>query len=387
MEEKNELVDGHVDGPDPDDGSGTPALVIERERPRRRPLVPRSLLAVVLGATAAVALGISLITWYVAGVGILVPDVTDITEGVARARLAQAGLAVSTVERRFDIRPAGTVLAQEPGEGTRLPRGGTVALVVSAGTEEFVMPDVTGVDITVARGQLEQRGLVVKIEAVDSDEPSDTVIETIPAPGVTVRTSDIVRVRIASDGTASTALLPFPLERAVFVIDPQPVSAEDIDPPMEVARRLRSLLEASGARVVITRSVSEGDMTLADRAQRAAETTSTVTAVIGLDVARDAPTGVGIAVPGEGTVPPTQVDASQDLAEGLAVIFGEAGTAATLGTLGSDPVAAATSAPAIRVRLGAFESREDAAAFRDPSWSDTVARAIYRSLGERFAPR
>jgi hypothetical protein len=362
-----------------------PLLVVERERPRRRPLVPRSLLAGLLGLTALIALVLAVGTWYISGIGILVPDITGLPEGVARARLAQAGLGVSTVERRFDVQPDGTVLAQNPSAGARLPRGGTVALVVSAGTEEFVMPDVIGQGINVARAQLEQRGLVVRIEAVDSDEPSDTVLETIPAPGAIVRTSDIVRVRIASDGTASSALLPFALEGTVFVIDPEPLQGSDVDPAIEVARRLRSLLEASGAQVVVTRSVTETDVPLATRAQRAGETTSLVTAVIGLDVVPQAPVGLGVLVPGEGTLPGPQVQASEALADLLMEILSEQDRGATRAVLGSDPVAAATSAPTARIRLGALGSREDVAAFRDPTWSDSVARAVYRALGEQYA--
>lgn len=384
--EKTEQEPSNIENDAPAESAEAPSgLLVDRERPRRRPLIPRSLLAGILGLTAVLALAIAVGTWYVSGIGILVPDITGLPEGVARARLAQVGLGVSTVERRFDVQPEGTVLAQNPSEGARLSRGGTVALVVSAGTEEFVMPDVVGQGINVARAQLEQRGLVVKIEAVDSDQPSDTVLETIPAAGAIVRTSDIVRVRIASDGSASTALLPFALQGTVFVIDPEPPQASDVDPAMEVARRLRSLLEASGARVVITRSVTEADVSLATRAQRAAETTPLVTAAIGLDVVLESPVGLGVLVPGEGTLLPPQVQASDELAVVLVGILAEQERRVSRGLLVSDPVAAAASAPTLRVRLGALDSREDVAAFRDPTWSDTIARAIYRALGEQFA--
>lgn len=368
-----------------DQGETSPAPLVERERTPRRPLIPRALWAGILAATAVAALLIAAATWYISGIGIPVPDITGIQEGVARARLAQAGLSVSTVERRFDVEPQGTVLSQNPSQGARLPRGGTVALVVSAGTEEFVMPDVIGQGINVARAQLEQLGLVVRIEAVDSEQPADTVLETIPAAGATVRTSDVVRLRIASDGNASSALLPFALDGMLFIVDPQPAEGSDVDPAMEVSRRLRSLLEASGARVVVTRQVQETDIPLATRAQRASETTAVVTALIGLDVVPEAPVGLGVLVPEEGTLPDAQVQASAALADILFETLSEQERSVTRAILGSDPVAAATSAPALRVRLGALASREDVAAFRDPTWSDTVARAIYRALGERFA--
>lgn len=365
--------------------SETAMPLVERERPPRRPLVSRTLIAVALGGAALLALVLAFATWYVSGIGLVVPDVVGVQEGVARTRLAQAGLGVSTVERRFDIEPEGTVLSQSPGSGSRLPRGGTVGLVVSAGTEEFIMPDVTGMGINVARAQLEQSGLVVRIEAVESDQPSDTVIETIPAPGSLVRTSDIVRVRIASDGSASGALLPFALQGRVFVIDPLPAPGAEIDPALEVSRRLRSLLEASGAQVIVTRSVTETDVPVATRAQRAGESATAVTAVIGLDVVPEVPTGLGILVPAEGSLPDPQVQASEDLADVLVRVLTEQQGPVTRAFLGSDPVVAATSAPALRVRLGALASREDIAAFRDPTWSDSVARSIYRALGEQYA--
>lgn len=359
--------------------------LVERERPPRRPLVSRTLIAVGLGGAALLAIVLAVATWYVSGIGLIVPDVVGVQEGVARTRLAQAGLGVSTVERRFDIEPEGTVLSQSPGEGARLPRGGTVGLVVSAGTEEFIMPDVTGMGINVARAQLEQSGLVVRIEAVESDQPSDTVIETIPAPGSLVRTSDIVRVRIASDGNASEALLPFALQGRVFVLDPLPAIGADVDPALEVSRRLRSLLEASGAQVIVTRSVTETDAPAAARAQRAGESASGLTALIGLDVVPEVPTGLGVLVPAEGSLPEPQVRASENLADELVRILAEQHGQVTRASLNSDPVIAATSAPAVRVRLGALASREDVAAFRDPTWSDSVARSIYRALGEQYA--
>jgi len=378
-----------VDAPEAvavDVASGPAApFVVERERPPRRPLISRTFIAAVLGVTAVIALALAVATWYLSGVGILVPNVIGVQEGVARARLAQAGLSVSSVERRFDVQPEGTVLAQSPGEGARLPRGGGVALVVSAGTEEFIMPDVTGMGINVARAQLEQCGLVVRIEAVESDQPADTVLETIPSPGALVRTSDIVRVRIASDGTASQALLPFPMQGTLFVIDPAPVAGSDVEAPLEVARRLRSLLEASGAQVVVTRSVTETDAPAAARAQRASEAGAALTALVGLDVLTDAPAGLGVLVPSADTVPEAQAQSSDRLADSLVKLLAEQQTGATRSALGSDPVVAATSAPSVRVRLGALSSREDVAAFRDPAWSDTVARAIYRALGEQYS--
>ncbi len=53
-------------------------------------------------------------------------------------------------------------------------------------------------------------------------------------------------------------------------------------------------------------------------------------------------------------------------------------------TIADDVVLTSLDVAGIRVNLGTFSSPEDAAAFRDPAWSDDVARALYKAIGERF---
>ncbi len=359
--------------------------VVSRERLPRRALLSRATALAVLGSFVLLLLIVAAIVWYGTGMLVTVPDITGIQEGVARTRLGQNGLTVASVERRFDAQPAGTVLLQDPASGVRVRRGSGVALVVSAGTEEFSMPDVIGLGIVVARAQLEQRGLVVHIEAVESDAAPDTVLETIPAPGATVRTSDVVRVRIASEESVPSVLLPFPLHDEVFVIDPSPVPSGEVDAPLEATRRLRSLLEAAGARVVVTRSVTDTDVAPAARAQRAAETTPSITAVIGIDATDSAPGGLAVLVPEQEGVAGDRFAVSSLLADEIIDVLGQPDSPVQRVVLPPDPVANAVSSPLVRVRLGSFAVREDTAAFRDPTWSDSVAQAIYRALGRQFS--
>lgn len=357
-----------------------PPLVDRPRHPRRR-LIPKSTIAAVAGVILTFALIIGAGIWYTTNQRVSVPNLIGLSEGVARTQLAREGLHISSVERRFNESPAGTVLSQDPGEGSIVSRGSGIALVVSGGTEEFLMPDVTGLSITVARAQLEQRGLVVRIEAVPSEEASDTVLETIPAAGATVRTSDIVRIRIAAVGTASSALLPFELQERVFILDPAPGLPGEVDASLEVVRRLRSLLEASGARVVVTRSVTETEVALATRVERAAETTTSVTAFISIEAAVDPPGGLAVidldGVPAGGP--------SRRLSDEVVRFLGEDERPVLRSTVAIDPLLEAVAAPSVRVRIGSYGVPEDTAAFRDPSWSDTVARSLYRALGERFS--
>jgi len=39
------------------------------------------------------------------------------------------------------------------------------------------------------------------------------------------------------------------------------------------------------------------------------------------------------------------------------------------------------------VKLGSYAAAEDASLFRDPGWADTIARSMYRAIGERHEGR
>lgn len=353
--------------------------MIERERPERRPFVPRKawIALLVIGGLFVAGIVVAIL---LAGSGTTtVPDLVGLDEQVALVNLRQAKLEMTVSQRPFDRSPAGTVLAQEPEAGSVLKEGETVTLVVSAGTEEFEMPDVVGLAVRIARAQLEQRGLVVRIEAVESDAPKDTVLSSNPAPGATVRTTDIVRLTVAAEGSASEALLPYALNGMVFVLDPSAVTTPSIDVPLEVARRLRSLLEASGATVHATRSAAATDTTPAGRA--ATISGISATALIGLDVGAAGSGGVAITTLSESAAPGTY-QSSRALADKVEALFVEDALSVERATVDVDPVVGAAQKAAIRIRLGSFADPEDEVLFRDPAWADRIARLIYRALGE-----
>jgi len=61
-----------------------------------------------------------------------IPEVTGLTELVARERIQEAGLRIGLVSTRREIRERpGTVLSQRPNPGSFLPKGGRVDLVVN----------------------------------------------------------------------------------------------------------------------------------------------------------------------------------------------------------------------------------------------------------------
>jgi beta-lactam-binding protein with PASTA domain len=313
---------------------------------------------------------------------VTVPNVVGVSVGVARTRLAQADLETRVAERRFSARPQGEVLSQEPGQGTTLQRGDVVSLVASAGTEELLMPDVIGDGISFARGILEESGLVVVIEPVAFEAASDTVVSTTPAPGVTVRSGDVVRVQVASPGPGSATLQPYRMQGLSFTIDPAPVTAGNQDITLDVARRLRSLLEASGATVVVLRSGTETGTAESDRANRARVTNPT--AAVGLSVATNGTAGRSVLLP---PLSASSSAPSASLASAVTTELARSVPPTVDGSRTADPVLGSLLSPWVRVRLGTFEDSADASSFKDPRWADQVARALYKALGEVYGTK
>jgi N-acetylmuramoyl-L-alanine amidase len=242
------------------------------------------------------------------------------------------------------------------------------------------MPDVVGDGLTLARGTLEARGLVVIVEQVVSDTTSDTVLSTTPAAGATVRTGDTVRVQVAASSSPDVTLQPYTLKGVDVVIDAAPPAVGAPDVPMEVSRRLRALLEASGATVTMLRASGDSSTLDADRAKLASETSATV--AVGFVV--DATGQPGRVVSTEGTSTTGLPSPSAAIAAQIARELASAAPPVTSAAGTSDSVLQATRAPWARVRLGASSARVDENHFDDPQWSDSVARAVYAAIGKVY---
>ena len=316
---------------------------------------------------------------------VAVPAVSGLAAPTARSRLAQLGLLMGRGDVRFSSTiPKGAVIDQDPRSGTLVPRGTVVNVAISAGSEKFVMPDVTGLPMTSALATLRGKGLATRVERVDSRLASGTVIATLPSPGAPVSTSDIVIVRVSAGARGSALLLPFELKGISIVIDPAS-SGGTPDAADEVARRLRSLLEASGATVTETRSIVDPNPPAVQRQLRAIEASPTL--LVGLYTTADPPGGLRIGTPpADGVTGPFYLR-SVDLAKHTQAALTEAGLKATNEGSVADPVLGGTAAIGERIHLGAYSSRSDARDFSDPAWADLVARALYRGIGQLLAPR
>ncbi len=347
------------------------------ERPRRRPLIPRWLI-ITLAAIALVIAGaiVSVVVTMRSG-RIAVPAVVGktITEGTAV--LESADMVVVEGGEWFSVSvPKGAIISQKPAAGALVRKGDTVTVIVSAGSETFAMPDVVGLPVHEAESTLQELGLRVTLETVEASATEGTVTETFPTAGQEVRNGSSARLRVAGRSVASTILLPYQMSGVTIVIDPAPVPSGS-DTTLEVARRLRALLEASGARVIVTRSATSTATASADRAALVAETTAT--AVVALEVAVTGPAGIRL------TTAPSAEASSSAVAGTVAASMAEAlrapGQEVQSPSVSASAILAASKAPGVRIILGNQRTPSDTSRFSDPAWADTVARGLYRALG------
>jgi eukaryotic-like serine/threonine-protein kinase len=87
--------------------------------------------------------------------------------------LKRAGLKTDVTLKESDTAPKGTVTGQDPAGGSRVTKGSTVTLTVSAGPGTARVPDLTGQPRSAARKQLTDLGF----DIAEEQQPSDTVTE------------------------------------------------------------------------------------------------------------------------------------------------------------------------------------------------------------------
>jgi serine/threonine-protein kinase len=133
------------------------------------------------------------------GATLAVPNV--VTRPVAEAvqALRDAGLSPATEEVPNDQVAPGVVFDQDPPAGTRVKRGATVRLKVSAGAPPVSVPAVVGTALDDARDVLSGAGLAVDVRLQPSDtEPAGQVLAQEPAAGTAVPRGTTVTLTVSS---------------------------------------------------------------------------------------------------------------------------------------------------------------------------------------------
>jgi eukaryotic-like serine/threonine-protein kinase len=126
-----------------------------------------------------------------------VPEVVGFTASKAERTLQAAGFTPLVTQQYSDDVEAGVVMGMTPSAGTDALPGSEISIVVSIGPEfeEFKMPDVRTMDAAAARAKLQGLGLNVRTLKVDGCK-GDTVQDSDPLPGTTVKESDSVTIYV-----------------------------------------------------------------------------------------------------------------------------------------------------------------------------------------------
>ena len=146
-----------------------PVIVLE---PRPEPIVP-----VVVAPSAE------------ASTSALVPDVMGDPRSSAVQTLQGAGYTVTTSQEYSASKTSGLVVGQNPSGGVSLDRGGTVAIVLSAGTpatQDVRMPEIVGLTQASAESKVTAAGLVPYLTYGDSGQTNGYVISQWPLAGMLV---------------------------------------------------------------------------------------------------------------------------------------------------------------------------------------------------------
>ena len=169
------------------------------------------------------------------------PTLVDLPEGLAgmtaddaTAALEAVGLGAEVVLQPSDDVPEGIVIGVAGDEAAdQAPRGSTVPLAVSSGTE-FAMPDVTGRPYAEAVADLEGAGLEVEVED-DSDDDTDpgSVIRTDPEAGDQVEPGDRVTVVVDVDDVEVPRLRGDSLEEATEELEQQGLTVGEVTGPTD----------------------------------------------------------------------------------------------------------------------------------------------------------
>jgi eukaryotic-like serine/threonine-protein kinase len=167
----------------------------------------------------------------------VVPAVVGLQQQVAVARLTRAGYSVKVVITAVrQKQPRGVVTSQEPGGGSQLPTGSTVALGVSNGrvlkapppkttttrtttttttqatttvaAPTSQVPDVTGQDMAAGAGQIEAAGFVAETDPVQGSGTAGSIVQQSPPGGTQGKAGETVTLGVAVPASPPTATIP-----------------------------------------------------------------------------------------------------------------------------------------------------------------------------------
>ncbi len=163
------------------------------------PAGQHSIWAVATAASGATSTSAAVVILVVTG-DVVVPGVTDLTHPVAATALTAAGLLLGSVTNANSVAVAsGYVISQTPAAGTSAPPGTAVALVVSIGPANIIVPNVVGMPQGSASASITSAALTLDaLTTVNSATVlSGSVISHTPAGGASVPPGTAVTLTVS----------------------------------------------------------------------------------------------------------------------------------------------------------------------------------------------
>ncbi|MEU8243783.1 Stk1 family PASTA domain-containing Ser/Thr kinase [Actinoplanes missouriensis] len=189
-----------------------------RTAPHRRAAAPsggfladrrRVMLSSLITVMALVVVGC--IWWVTAGRFSETPTLLNMPQAQALAHAEEKGFKIVIGDGAYsDVVPKDSVVAQQPAAQEKIVKGDTITVNLSLGPEVHPVPDLVGVELAAAKGQLEALGLKVKEGRAQYNETAaaGVVLATDPKAGEQLRPGATVTV-VLSRGKAPITIPDF----------------------------------------------------------------------------------------------------------------------------------------------------------------------------------
>lgn len=176
---------------------GREGLVISQEPPAGQPVDASTRVALVIGVTPDAD-------------SVVVPNVIGLAQDKAEAALKQLGLAIGDVIQQSSPKSPGTIIAQSPPPGVRVPPNASVALTVAVAPpdDRIDTPDLIGKGQEDASKTLEELGLGVGRITFRDDDRVGLVVAQSPEPGTPVAPATAVNLTIGRKAAPDTTRTP-----------------------------------------------------------------------------------------------------------------------------------------------------------------------------------
>ena len=162
--------------------------------------------AIIIGVAAAAILalfGILYVSGVIGGGGkeVTVPDVKGMSYSEAKEVLEAKGLKIEKADEPIASQKIekGKIVSQTPSKNSKVKKGRTVRVILSAGNTELKVPDLKGLSYKEAKTLLSEMGLQIsKGDEVDSDSVAEGLIASqYPSAKTKVDKADIITVNIS----------------------------------------------------------------------------------------------------------------------------------------------------------------------------------------------